>query len=152
LASLFAALLLSLPPLAAQEEGEPVPASDQKIDIPVPVGEDVVGIKIPFYGEDGALQMTFEADLARKLDENRVEMDGLSIEVFDEDNDKMNIALPKSTLDMEERMLRGDDGVVIKREDFQLEGDTVIFNIQKRSGVIGGEIRMLIYSLDPISE
>ncbi|MFV0338306.1 MAG: hypothetical protein ACK5LK_08710 [Chthoniobacterales bacterium] len=124
-------------------------SEDKKsFDIPVPVGEDVIGLQVPFYGDDGQLQMTFSADVARKLDDENLEIEKLDVETFDEEQRKMNITMPKAKLNIESRVLSGKSGVVIKRDDFKLSGNEIIFHIKDRSGVITGNIEMLIYSID----
>jgi lipopolysaccharide export system protein LptC len=38
--------------------------------------------------------------------------------------------------------------VVIKREDFQLTGETMEFNMKTRQGSLGGGVKMLIYNIE----
>lgn len=119
------------------------------MDIPVPVGVPVKGIKIPYYGEDGKeLQMTFDAEVARKIDDTFVEMDNLDIEAFDDDGKKFYIEVPRSVLNMESRVLTGDKGVTIRREDFEIVGDGLEFHTKTRNGRVLGNVKMTILSLD----
>ncbi|MFV0415701.1 MAG: hypothetical protein ACK5NG_04975 [Chthoniobacterales bacterium] len=165
---LLLAIFLSFcpPAIAAESEAKPSPSptpksqvkdpdaykddseDDKTFDIPVPIGEDVVGLQVPFYGDDGQLQMTFAADIARKIDDENLDIEKLDIETYDEEQRKMDITMPKARLNLESRTLSGKSGVVIQRDDFKLSGNELLFHIKDRSGVITGNIEMLIYSLD----
>ena len=119
------------------------------MDIPVPIGEDIKGIRIPYYGEDGkTLQMTFDAEVARKLDETHIEMENLKIDNYSEDEKDFYIELPTAIFDLETRILTGDKSVLIRREDFEIVGDAVEFHTKNRFGKILGNVKMIIFSSD----
>lgn len=122
------------------------PAKD--FDIPVPLGIPVKGIKIPHRNEEGKLIMTIEAEVAKKLDEQHVEMENMKIESFDDEGKKINIELPHSIFNLETRILTGDTHALIRREDFEVTGDSVEFNTKTRYATLRGNIRMVIQSAD----
>jgi len=134
---------------AQQAEPSPTPlkVDDQPFDIPVMKGQDVYGIKIPTYGPDGKLQMQFAADVARKLDDKTLELEKLTVEVADPKG-AVEVTIPKSRFDTETRVLSGNDGAKIKRADFEITGDTVEFHVKSRFSRLGGNVKMIIYSLD----
>ncbi|MEI8311750.1 MAG: LPS export ABC transporter periplasmic protein LptC [Verrucomicrobiota bacterium] len=117
-------------------------------DVPVPLGIPVKGIKIPHRNEEGKLVMTIEAEVATKLDEQHVDMQNMKIESFDDDGKKINIELPHSIFNLETRILTGDTGALIRREDFEITGDSVEFNTKTRYATLRGKIRMVIQSAD----
>lgn len=146
---IVAAGIWLLPALQAQSETpSPSPEPAEKIDIPIPIGQPVKGIRVPHFGEDGELAMEFEAEIAEKLEENLVRMENLRIDVYDEDKRKVVISLPKSTFNLESKILQGKDSVLIQREDFKLEGDTIDFDTTTRNGKIGGQVKMVIYNIE----
>ncbi|HEY5812952.1 MAG TPA: hypothetical protein VIT23_09905, partial [Terrimicrobiaceae bacterium] len=57
----------------------------QEIEIPVPDGVPVKGIKVPSYSADGKLLMMLDAEQARKLDAERIEFENLKIDAYSED-------------------------------------------------------------------
>ncbi len=159
--SLIPALLcLALPPLwgadpvhdAAKSDAankaapEKKPAEEDGFDVPVPVGIPVKGIKIPHRNEEGKLIMTIEAEVATKLDEQHVEMQNMKIESFDDEGKKIDIELPHSIFNLETRILAGDQHALIRREDFEINGDSVEFNTKTRYAILRGNIRMVIQS------
>lgn len=131
----------STPSEKKQEEEKP-------FDIPVPLGIPVKGIKIPHRNEEGKLIMTIEADVAKKLDEHHVDMENMKIESFDDDGKKINIELPHSVFDLDTRILNGDKHALIRRDDFEITGDSVEFNTKTRYAILRGNIRMIVQSAD----
>ena len=159
--SLIPALLcLALQPLwcadpvheaAKKEAADKKPAETSQdgqegFDVPVPLGIPVKGIKIPHRNEEGKLVMTIEADVATKLDEQHVDMQNMKIESFDDEGKKINIELPHSTFNLETRILTGDQHALIRREDFEITGDSLEFNTKTRYAILRGKIRMVIQS------
>ena len=131
---------------ADKKQAEKAQAADDGFDVPVPLGIPVKGIKIPHRNEAGKLVMTIEAEVATKLDEQHVDMQNMKIESFDDEGKKINIELPHSTFNLETRILTGDQHALIRREDFEITGDSVEFNTKTRYAILRGKIRMVIQS------
>lgn len=124
-------------------------AADKPIDLPMPNGRDAKGIKIPYRDSEGKLKMRFDIGVAKKVDDTHVEMSELQIQTYDENEEPdMTIDLPTSTLDLKTSVITAHHPVTIKREDFELHGNTMIFNTKTKQGGLGGKVRMLIYNLD----
>jgi lipopolysaccharide export system protein LptC len=49
---------------------------------------------------------------------------------------------------MKSRVLTGDKGVTIRREDFEIVGDGLEFHTKTRNGRVLGNVKMTILSLD----
>jgi len=133
---------------AEKKKPEKKTAEDEGFDVPVPLGMPVKGIKIPHRNEEGKLVMTIEAEIATKLDEQHMDMQNMKIESFDDEGKKIQIELPHSVFNLESRMLTGDSHALIRREDFEITGDSVEFNTKTRYAVLRGKIRMVIQSPD----
>ena len=121
-----------------------------KMSLPIPKGHDSKGLKIPYFGADGKLQMTFTIGVASRLDEDHVKMNDLHVETFDEAGaTELTIELPTSVLDLTTRVLSTKEGgVTIKRSDFEVTGDAMDFNTITKQGRLAGRVRMLIYNLN----
>ncbi|MFM8364849.1 MAG: LPS export ABC transporter periplasmic protein LptC [Verrucomicrobiota bacterium] len=132
-----------MPLLYGDPSPHPTP-SPTPFDVPIPVGMPVNGIKVPYYDDTGRLAILIEADVAQKSDENTVLMDNLRLEALDEEERKIQIHLPKATLDLETRILNGDSSATISREDFTITGDTIEFDTKNRFGTMRGNIRMVV--------
>jgi hypothetical protein len=124
-------------------------SASSKMSLPIPKGHDSKGLKIPYYGPDRKLQMTFTIGVASRLDEDHVRMNDLQVETFDDAGEKeMVITLPTSVLDLTTRVLTSKSNVTIKRSDFEVTGDSMEFDTRTKNGRIEGRVRMLIYNLD----
>ena len=104
------------------------PTRGQKIDLSVPVGFPVKGIKIPQYDDQGQLTMNLTADTARKLDERQVEFGKLKVQFSDQEEKEIVVEIPHSILDMETKVLIADTPTLIHREDFEIVGEGAEFD------------------------
>jgi hypothetical protein len=126
----------------AQSDGE------QEIDIPVPDGVPVKGIKVPSYSADGKLLMMLDAEQARKLDADRIEFENLKIDAYSDDDKKIYVELPRSIFNLTTRILTSESRVLIRREDFELVGDAGEFYTKNRFAKILGNVKMTILSTE----
>ena len=122
-------------PLASKGNGK-----GQKIDLPIPVGEPVKGIKIPQYDENGKLTMNLLAETALKLDEKQIEFGKLKIEFNDKEEKTITVEIPHSILDMESKKLVANTETLIHREDFEIIGQSAEFDTVARSGTFKGRV------------
>ncbi len=124
-------------------------APPKPIQVPMPNGHDAKVLNIPYRNPDGKLMMRFIIGVATKVDDNHVDMDDLQIETFDDDGEhEMSMDLPKSQLDLTTSVITAHQAVTIKREDFELTGNTMIFNTRTKIGGLGGDVKMTIYNLE----
>lgn len=118
------------------------------LDVPVVKGHDSIGLSIPYFDSEGKRQMNFKIGVASRVDDNHVQMKDLKIETFDENGEhEMSIDLPTSVLDTDTSVLTGDQRVTVRRSDFELTGDRVIFFSKTKQGGLAGNVHMLIYNL-----
>jgi hypothetical protein len=130
-------------------KGEPKKAeAEQDIDIPVPEGVPVKGIKIPSYSPEGKLLMMLDAEQARRLDADRIEFENLKIDAYTDDQRKIFVELPRSTFNLTTRILTSESRVLIRREDFELVGDAGEFYTRNRFAKILGNVKMTIFSTE----
>ena len=128
----------------ASLHAETASSEPEEFDLPVPVGMPVNGIKVPQYSEDGRRLMLFEAAVAKKVNEQRVEMESLKLEVLDGEERKIFVELPQAVFNLETRVLTGENSAKIYREDFEITGDSIEFNTKTRFGTLRGNVRMVI--------
>ena len=135
---------------AAPETAETPPADDgkKKMSFPLVEGHDAKVLVIPYRDSEGNKTMNFTIANARRIEGDRILMTDLKIETFDKDvASEMVIDLPSSVLDLNTRVITTEKKVRIKREDFELDGETMEFNTETKEGKLGGKVRMLIYNL-----
>jgi len=125
------------------------PKETGKMDIPVSKEHDAKGLKIPYFDGDGKKQMIFTIGVASRIDDERIGMVETQVETFDDEGEsEMIIDLPKSELNVNTNVISTKKHVVIKREDFEISGETMEFNMKTRRGTLGGGVKMLIYNID----
>ena len=133
----------------AKEKPEPTrQESEEEIDIPVPDGVPVKGIKVPSYSAEGKLLMMLDAEQARKLDAERIEFENLKIDAYSDDDKKIYVELPRSIFNLTTRILTSESRVLIRREDFELVGDAGEFYTKNRFAKILGNVKMTILSTE----
>jgi hypothetical protein len=135
--------LLSALIAASYADEAPAPRKGE-FDLPLPVGMPVNGIKVPQYDEHGKQVMLLEAATAKKIDETRVEMEHLKLEALDAEGKKIFVELPQAVFNLETRVLTGNQTATIRREDFEIVGDSIEFNTKTRFGKMLGKVRMVI--------
>ncbi len=147
-------LLLALPLQGVAEEKKKKRKRDRKrppvsFQVPIPIGHQNKGIKLPNHDEQGRLQMNFEIGTATRVDEENLEMTELKIEIYDEAGKaEMIIEMEKSNLDLNTRVLSSVDPVTIHRHDMELTGKEMTFDTKSRQGKFTGPVKMLIFNRD----
>jgi len=134
-----------------KDSAKPVEDPDaplKPIQVPIPNGHDAKVLTIPYRDTDGKLKMRFSIGVATKVDENHMDMENTQVETFNDDGEhEMFIDLPKSTLELATWDVTAHQAVKIKREDFDITGNEMIFNLKTKVGGLGGDVRMTIYNL-----
>ena len=122
--------------------------SGRKLDIPVPVGHEVKGLRLPVRNHEGKLDILFDIETDTRLDAQNVQMRTAAIQTFNQQTSQpeVKIDLRTSTMNLENNLIRSNEPVVISRSDFKLTGDGLEFNSKTRQGRVIGNIRMLIYN------
>ncbi|MEO7932844.1 MAG: LPS export ABC transporter periplasmic protein LptC [Chthoniobacterales bacterium] len=118
-----------------------------KINIAVPLNQPVKGLHLPFYDFMGRLKMQFDAETANRTTDNVVEMKALKVETFDDKGQRdMLVHFPTATYDLSSSVIKSDDSVEVRRNDFVLTGVGMEFDSKKRAGRVLSKIRMEIFN------
>ncbi len=136
-----------------KDKGKEKKGSEKKketgLNVPIAIDHDADGLRIPSFDEKGKLQMYFDIAHAKRTDENHLAMSAAKVETYDDNGTRdLSIEVPTSVLDLKTRIVTSSAPVTIRRSDFELTGDTMIFNTQTRIGRFVGNVRMLIYNRD----
>lgn len=116
-------------------------APSQPMDIPIPVGETISGIKIPQYDESGNVSMSLLAVKARKLNDTQVEFENLKVSFTDKEGKEILVEIPHAVLDTESKRLTADSKTMITRDDFDIVGEKAEFDTVSRAGTFKGAVR-----------
>ena len=146
--------ILGLVGLTALELWADKPKSERKIDIPIPVGHDAKGLRLPMRNDQGKLQFILDVEKVRRVDQANVEMHNSIIQTYDEQTGapSAKIELLDSVMNTESNVITTHDPVVISRDDFRLTGDSAVFNTKTRQGKVMKNVRLIIYNRDELKK
>src|SRR5207244_7388666 len=157
LSTLLLSILLSMMTVFAQTKGSKkgkfvrprgTPSPGQSLtNIPLPVGHEAKGLVLPDFAADGHLIGKFAAKTARRIDEGHVGFEDLEIVTYTPENQlDLKVAMHTGVLDLNTRILSSRERTVIKRADFNIEGDSVEFDTEHRTSRLIGNVKMVASS------
>lgn len=151
---LAACALLPVAFTRAQEAPAPTPTPALKpLNVPLPVGQQASGIKIPQFNLSGQLLSQLLAGNIQRVDEEFLRIKELKLDLFDEGGkSEFIIDLPSSLFSVKTRILTSEQAVHIKHKDFDLTGAKLEFNTATRKGRLFGPVVMKIRDIDRFSE
>jgi hypothetical protein len=129
------------------------PAEQSLTNIPLPVGHEAKGLVLPDFDGEGHLRGRFEAGTARRIDEEHVGFQHLKITTYTpESQPDLQIDMQTSVLDLKTRLLSSQERTRIQRVDFNIEGDSVQFDTNTRTGRLIGNVKMVITDRSHLTE
>jgi len=130
------------------------PKSDRKIDIPIPVGHDAKGLRLPMRNDQGKLQFVLDVEKVRRVDQANVEMHNSVIQTYDDQTGAQSakIEMLDSVMNTETNVITTHDPVIVSRDDFRLTGDSAVFNTKTRQGKVIKNVRLIIYNRDELTK
>ena len=133
--------------LATTLQADDNPAG-RKFDLPVPIGHEVKGLRVPIRNEEGKMQMQFDMETATRLDDQNIEMHTVTIQTYNEQTGKPDakIDLQTSIMNLDTNVITTKEPVRITREDFALTADGGEFNSKTRQGRVIGNVHLVIYN------
>lgn len=122
----------------------------RKIDLPVPIGHEVKGLRVPVRNVEGKMEMQFDMETATRLDDQNIEMNIATIQTYNQQTGKEDakIDLKTSMMNLDTNVITTKEPVRITREDFTLTADGGEFNSKTRQGRVIGNIHLVIYNRD----
>jgi len=155
LLSAVLSILIGLPCASAQSKGKgkprekaapsASPGEQSLTNIPLPIGHEAKGLVLPDFDAEGHLRGKFEAGTAHRIDEGHVGFAQLKITTFTpEDQQDLKIDMSTSVLDLKTRILSSKTRTTIQRADFNIAGDSVDFDTNKKTGRLIGNVKMVI--------
>ena len=146
--------ILGLIGLTAVELWADKPKSERKIDIPIPVGHDAKGLRLPMRNDQGKLQFILDVEHVLRVDQSNVQMHNSIIQTYDDQTGapSAKIELINSVMNTDTNVITTQDPVVITRDDFRLTGDSAVFNTKTRQGKVVKNVRLIIYNRDELKK
>jgi len=121
------------------------PGEPNLSNIPLAVGHEAKGLVLPDFDGQGRLRGKFVAGEARRIDQDHVGLQDLKITTFTEQNQiDLEIAMQTSVLDLKTRILSSSNRTTVWRSDFNLVGDSAVFDADNRTARVIGNVKMVI--------
>jgi hypothetical protein len=118
----------------------------------LPLGQKNLDVKIPSF-KDGQPDSFVRAGSMTRLDDTRMDMEKTDIRIYGATREAdVRVQLPAAIYDMSTQVMTSDHRSRISRADFQLEGDTLVFDTRSRQGKMTGHIHMIIYDAEMLSK
>ncbi|MEI6534171.1 MAG: hypothetical protein WCN98_02435 [Verrucomicrobiaceae bacterium] len=118
----------------------------------LPLGQKNLDVKIPSF-KDGRPDSFVRAGAMTRLDDNRMDMEKTDIRLYGLNREAdLRVQLPSAIYDMSTQVMTSEERSRISRADFQLEGDTLVFDTRSQQGKMTGHIHMIIYDADTLSK
>lgn len=154
-----ALLALLAPPVAVVSAQEPTPTPAaappalKPLNVPLPIGQQAAGIKIPQFNLSGQILSQLMAGNIQRVDEEFLRIKELKLDLFDDGGkSEFVINLPASLFSVKTRILTSEQAVFIKHRDFDLTGSKLEFNTATRKGRLFGPVTMKIRDIERFSE
>jgi hypothetical protein len=113
--------------------------------VPIPIGHEAKGVTLPDYDLEGHIRGRFVAGVAKRIDENHVQLRDLKMKTYTaEEKPDLEIETADSVLDLKTRVLSSQQRTTVKRADFQITGNTMEFNTSTREGTLAGDVKMVL--------
>ena len=114
-------------------------------NIPLPIGQEAKGLTLPDFDLQGRLRGKFVAGSAKRIDQDHIGFRDLKITTYKDDNQvDLEIEMHTSTFDLTTRILKSDERTTVRRSDFNVVGDTAVFDTNARTSRLVGNVKMVI--------
>jgi hypothetical protein len=123
------------------------PGEQSLTSIPLPIGHEAKGVVFPDFDAEGHLRGRFEAGTAHRIDQEHIGFQQLKIMTYTpESQPDLQVDMHTSVLDLKTRILSSQERTTIRRADFNIVGDSVMFDTNTRTGRLIGNVKMVISS------
>ena len=114
-------------------------------NIPLPIGQEAKGLVLPDFDLQGRLRGKFVAGSARRLDQDHIGFKDLKITTYnDASQPDLEIEMRTSTFDLTTKILKSDERTTVRRTDFNVAGDSAVFDTNARTSRMIGNVKMVI--------
>ena len=114
-------------------------------NIPLPIGHEAKGLVLPDFDPEGHLRGKFEAGTAHRIDQEHIAFQQLKITTYTPQSEPdLQIDMNTSVLDLKTRILTSQERTTIRRSDFNITGDSVLFDTNSKTGRLVGNVKMVI--------
>jgi len=124
-------------------KGSPTPP---RFNVPIPIDHNAKGVDFPII-DNGKLQMYFVIRKAFRVDLNHLNLTRAFMQTYDDkESPDVTVYMTQCVFDLNTRVVTSDVPVTVRRSDFEITGDKMVFNTQTHIGRLTGHVHMIIYN------
>lgn len=117
----------------------------------IPLGFVNEHVIIPSF-KDGRPSSLLTADTLTRVDEERLSAEKVVVEIYAEKAaDTLKVELISAIYHMPDQILRSGERSKVSRTDFEMEGDSLVFDAATSIGSMKGRVRTLIFDMKPVT-
>lgn len=117
----------------------------------VPMGFVNRDVTIPAFS-DGKRSSLVTAETLTRIDEEHLNAEKVVVEIYaDQPAENIRVELKSAVYDMPDQILRSGERSKVSRMDFEMEGDTMVFDARTSVGSMKGRVRTLIFDTTVLS-
>lgn len=118
----------------------------------IPEGMKNLKVRIPGF-ENGRATSLITADALTRQDKNTLFAEKMTIKIFGADpKEDVRVDTRTATYVLDTKVLSSNERSRVSRSDFQLEGDTMVFDTTTSQGKMVGRVQMIIYDTTQFSQ
>jgi len=118
----------------------------------VPEGLINRGVVIPSFNSQGRKSSELRADTLTRIDDDRLQAEKVTIEIYAEDAaQNVRVELKSAVHHITDQVLRSGERSIVSRSDFQTSGDSLVFDVGTSIGSMKGRVRTLIFDTSAVS-
>lgn len=118
----------------------------------IPEGMKNLKVRIPGF-EDGRATSLITADALTRQDKNTLFAEKMTIKIFGADpKEDVRVDTRTATYVLDSKILSSNERSRVSRSDFQLEGDSMVFDTTTSQGKMVGRVQMIIYDTTQFSQ
>ena len=118
----------------------------------IPEGMKNLKVRIPGF-EDGRATSLITADALTRQDKNTLFAEKMTIKIFGNDpKEDVRVDTRTATYVLDSKILSSNERSRVSRSDFQLEGDSMVFDTNTSQGKMVGRVQMIIFDTTQFSQ
>lgn len=117
----------------------------------IPLGLVNENIQVPSF-QNGQPSSQLTAATVTRLDEDRLSAEKVVVEIYGKTpEENLRVDLKSAVYHMGDQILRSGERSRVSRTDFEMEGDSMVFNSATSVASMKGRVRTLIFDTDTLS-
>ena len=136
-----------VPAVPSQQPVPPVPDQADIVNL-MPLGYISRQVRLPLLAKEGNISSVLTAETLLRVDERHLQAGTARVIIFGSGGaGDLTVKMPSAVYDVRERTVRSGERCLVSRPDFEMEGDSLVFDTAASIGQFKGRVRTVIHDL-----